>query len=87
MFFEVDSFSLGLQRAPIDTIETDSVGKAEILLVRGMKVKVVFEGTSVIREFIVPDTDEFFLIPAISTASDPFDISELPFNLAIRRTL
>jgi len=83
---EVDGFTLGLQRAPIATIETDSVGEAEIVLVRGMKVKVVFEGTSVIREFIVPDVDEFNLLTEISTAPDPFDITELPFNLAIRRT-
>ena len=83
---EVDGFTLGLQRAPIATIETDSVGEAELVLVRGMRVKVVFEGTSVIREFIVPNAD-FSLLTEISTSPDPFDITDLPFNLAIRRTL
>lgn len=86
-FLEVNSFAIGLQRASIGTIETDSRGEAEILLVRGMRVKVVFEGTSIIREFVVPDEGEFNILTVVSTATDPFEIKELPFNLAIRRTL
>jgi hypothetical protein len=84
---EVDAFVAGIQRKPIATITTDSAGHAEILLVRGLRVKVVFEGTSIIREFVVPDTDEFDLLDELSDSPDPFDVKEPDYNLALRRTL
>jgi hypothetical protein len=84
---EVDSLIVGLQRSPIGTITTDAVGKGELPLVRGQRVKVVFDGTSVIREFVVPDEAEFDLLSELGTSPDPFDIKSIEFPAAIRRTL
>lgn len=84
---EVDSFIVGVQRAPIGTITTAHDGKGELTLVRGMRIKVVFDGTSIIRELVVPDVSEFDLLSEIGTSPDPYDIKTPKFNLAIRRTL
>lgn len=84
---EVDAYVVGIQREPIGTVTTDSAGHAEISLIRGLRIKVVFEGTSLIREIVVPDASTFDLLTEMSSAPDPLDITELPFNLAIRRTL
>jgi hypothetical protein len=78
---------VGIQRKPIATITTNSKGRAETKLVRGLRVKVVFEGTSIIREFVVPDQIEFDLLDELSDFPDPFDIKVPDFNLALRRTL
>jgi len=86
-FLSVAGFNVGLNRAPIGTIVTDSIGEGELLLVRGLRLKVVIDGTSVIREIVVPDTDEFDLLALMGTAADPFDIQTPEFNLALRRTL
>jgi hypothetical protein len=84
---EADAFVVGIQRKPIATITTNSKGRAETKLVRGLRVKVVFEGTSIIREFVVPDQIEFDLLDELSDFPDPFDIKVPDFNLALRRTL
>lgn len=84
---EADTFVVGIQRRPIGTITTDATGHADIKLVRGLRIKVVFEGTSIIREFVVPDTDDFNLLDQLSDSPDPFDIREPDFHLALRRTL
>jgi len=82
---KVGNFHVGMNRASF-TIVTDNAGHAEVCLVAGLKVKVVFEGTNYIREFTVPDTD-FNLLDAMATAPDPFDIEEPKFPFSIRRTL
>ena len=84
---EVDTFTLGIQRGPIVTIVTDASGHAETKLVRGLQVKVVFEGTSVIREFVVPDEDDFNVLDKLGQFPDRFDLKEPDFHLALRRTL
>ena len=83
---QVGGFSVALQRAPI-TIETDNLGHAEVSLVRGLKVKVVFEGTSIIREITVPAATEFDLLTALGSSPDPFDIEIIPFPAAPRRSV
>jgi hypothetical protein len=83
---QVEGFKLTLTRQPI-TITTDSSGHAEVPLVRGSTWKVIFEGTSFIREFTVPDAVDFDLLSLLGAAPDPFRIVELQFPAAIRRTL
>lgn len=82
----VSGFTVALQRAPVTAV-TNNQGHAEIPLVRGLKVRAVFEGTSVIREFTVPDVDEFDLLSVLGSAPDPFKIVEIQFPAAPRRTL
>lgn len=82
----VDGFQIGLARAPKVMI-TDNLGHAEELLVRGSRVKVVFEGTSVIRDITVPDEEEFDLLALLAAAPDPFNPALPAFPFAIRRTL
>ena len=83
---QVESFKLTLTRQPI-TIVTDNSGHAEVPLIKGSKWKVVFEGTSFIREFTVPDAATFDLLALLGSAPDPFKIVEVQFPPAIRRTL
>jgi len=83
---QVEGFKLTLNRKPI-TIITDNTGHAEVPLVKGSKWKVVFEGTSFIREFTVPDEPSFDLLSLLGAAPDPFKIVEVQFPAAIRRTL
>lgn len=84
--FAVGSFQVALTRRPI-TITTDNTGHAEVPLVRGTRWKVIFEGTSFIREFTVPDAASFDLLSLLGAAPDPFRIVEVQFPPAIRRTL
>lgn len=82
----VSGYQVALSKDPIKMI-TNNAGHAEISLVRGLKLRVVIEGTSVIREIVVPDADEFDLLETISTGYDPFSITRLPFNAALRRSI
>jgi hypothetical protein len=82
----VEGFQVALNRAPI-TIKTDNAGHAEKSLVRGARFKVVFEGTTVIREIVIPDAPETDLLAEMGLAPDPFDIETPNFPFAIRRTL
>lgn len=84
--YMVDGLQIALTRAPI-TITTDNAGHAETPLVRGIRVKVVFEGTNLIREITVPDQSTFDLLTVLATATDPFSVSEPPFPFALRRTV
>jgi hypothetical protein len=84
--FTVEGFQVALSRKPI-TVKTDNAGQAEAVLVRGLKVKVVFEGTSVIREIQVPNTAEFDLLAELGAAPDPFRVVEVNFPAAPRRTV
>ncbi len=84
--FEVGGYQLALTRKPI-TIVTDNTGHAEVPLVIGSRWKVIFEGTSFIREFTVPDAASFDLLTLLGAAPDPFRIVEVQFPPALRRTL
>lgn len=84
--FQVDGFQIALTRRPI-TIVTDNTGHAETSLVIGTRWKVIFEGTSFIREFVVPSTPTFDLLSLLGAAPDPFKIVEVQFPAALRRTL
>lgn len=55
----------------VTTIET---GYASIDLLKGAQYKMIIEGTSFIREFVVPDTGPFDVLALAGTAPDPFDI-------------
>lgn len=83
---EVEGFQVALQRAPV-TITTDNSGHAEVSLVRGLKVKVVFEGTSIIRDITIPDEAETNLLQELANVADPYDIATPRFPWAIRRTV
>jgi hypothetical protein len=84
--FTVEGFQVALARQPI-TIKTNNAGEAQAVLVRGLKVKVVFEGTSVIREIQVPNTTSFDLLQQLGAAPDPFSVVELEYPAAPRRTI
>jgi len=83
--FSVEGFQIALTRRPI-TIVTSTSGHAEVPLVKGTRWKVIFEGTSFVREFVVPDAD-FDLLALLAAAPDPFKIVELQFPAAPRRTI
>ena len=83
---EVEGYQVALTRAPI-VIQTNNAGHAEVTLVRGLKVKVVFEGTSLIRDITVPDAAEFNLLSEMNSVPDPFDVADPNFPPAFRRTL
>jgi hypothetical protein len=82
----IDGFQIALNRAPI-SVETDNAGHAEITLVRGLKVKVVIEGTSLIREIQVPNVASFDLLTLMGQSPDPFSVLIPNFNPAPRRTI
>ena len=83
---QVEGFEVALIRGP-KTITTNNAGHAEVILVRGLKLKVVFEGTNFIREITVPDQDEFDLLTLMTTAPDPYSVAAHTFPSAIRRTI
>jgi len=83
---QVQGYQVALLRSPI-TITTNTSGHAEISLVRGLKVKVVFEGTSLIRDITIPDAATFDLLDLLANATDPHDVVEPLYPDAIRRTL
>lgn len=84
--FQVGDFQLSLTRRP-ETIVTDNTGHAEIPLIKGSTVKVVFVGTTLIRELVVPNTPEFDLMAVLGAAPDPLKIVDIVFPAAPRRTL
>jgi hypothetical protein len=83
---QVEGFQVALSRKPI-SVKTDNAGHAEVTLVRGLKVRVVFEGTGLIREIVVPNQASFDLLQLISTAADPYAVKTLDLPFAIRRTI
>lgn len=69
-------------------IETDMLGHAETMLVRGARVSVAIAGTSIVREITVPTTGtEFKLNAAIAAADDVFQVRVPDVPAAVRRTL
>ena len=83
---QVDGFQIALTRKPL-SVTTDNAGHAEVTLVRGLKVRVVFEGTGLIREIVVPNQSSFDLLTEISTSVDPYDAKTLGLPAAPRRTI
>lgn len=66
--------------------ESGSDGFIQFSLLRGAKVRVAIEGTSFVREFVVPNTASFDLLSVMASASDPFTIQTPPPYL-IRRAI
>jgi len=83
---EIGGYQVAMARDPI-TIETNNSGHAEVALVRGLKVKAVFEETSFIREFTVPDAPTFNILEVMGASPDPFNPAEIEYPTAPRRTL
>ena len=83
---QVDGFQVALSRKPL-SVTTDNAGHAEVTLVRGLKVKVVFEGTGLIREIVVPNAASFDLLQLMGTAADPYSVKTLDLPAALRRTV
>lgn len=83
----LEGFGVDLGRDGI-TLKTDNSGHAEANLVRGARVKVVFEGTSFIRTITVPAQSTFDLLDAVGAEDDQFD-KAVVLNLpaAPRRTI
>jgi hypothetical protein len=50
----VDGFQVGLGRVQVN-MRTNVNGHAELALIRGSSLRVVFVGTSLIRSIVVPD--------------------------------
>lgn len=72
---------------PAIEVETDSLGHAEVSLVRGALVDVVFIGTGVVRRITVPTTGTSFdLMGAVASADDNFQIQVPDIPQAIRRS-
>lgn len=59
-------------------VTTNEQGFAQVPLIRGGVYRAHFEGTSFMREFVVPDLAEFDLLPLLGTMPDPFDIAQAP---------
>jgi hypothetical protein len=60
------------------TYQADVDGKLSIPLLKGSKVVVAIEGTTVVREITVPTTDSFDLLQALGDAPDMFTVQTLP---------
>lgn len=68
-------------------IETDGTGSAELTLIKGSRVDVIIDGTSLVRRILVPDTGtEFDLMEPSLVLDDPFQIHEPDLPSAIRRS-
>jgi hypothetical protein len=83
---QVEGFQVALDRKLV-TVETDNAGHAEVTLVRGLRVKVVFEEIGLIREIIVPNAPTFDIMALVSAAPDPFSVAIPNLPAALRRTI
>jgi len=63
---------------------SDVNGFLAIPLMRGAKVRVAIEGTTLVREFVVPNTATFDLLATMGTAPDAFTIQTVPALLTRR---
>lgn len=64
----------------------DELGFLQFSVVRGAKVRVAVEGTTFVREFVVPDLPTFDLLSVMATAPDPFTV-QTPLPFLVRRTV
>jgi len=60
--------AVGLVEAAV-TIKTNGVGYAEVKLIKGMRVRLSFEGSRLVKEITVPESD-FNLFTIVSIAPD-----------------
>jgi hypothetical protein len=67
-------------------VEADQSGFLQALLPRGLRVKVAIEGTSFLREIMVPNTPTFDLLQAMALAPDQFTV-QTTAPLLTRRSL
>lgn len=74
--------------SPASTIvvEADSTGFLQVPLLRGSKMVVAVEGTSIVREITVPDLPVFDIMQAVSDIPDQFTVQEVA-PLLTRRSL
>jgi hypothetical protein len=83
---QVEGFQVALDRKLV-TIETDNAGHAEVTLVRGLRVKVVFEETGLVREITVPNAATFDILGLVAVAPDAFNLAVPNVPAAIRRSV
>jgi len=76
-------YHVAMSRAPI-ALKTDAAGHAEANLVKGLEVRVVFEGTSYVRDLKIPETGPVDLLTLLSTSKDIFDVVTLDIPAAAR---
>jgi hypothetical protein len=67
-------------------VDSDNEGFVALRLVQGTKIRVAIEGTSFVREFVVPMVPHFNLLQVMADAPDPFAI-QVPAQSIIRRAL
>ena len=67
-------------------VDSDDLGFLQLPLVQGVTVRVAIEGTTYVREFVVPATASFDLLQVMAAAPDPFTI-QVPAPFLIRRSL
>lgn len=65
-------------------VDSDDDGFLQLTVIRGATIRVAIEGTSYIREFVVPDATAFDLLTVMATATDPFTIQTTPPLLSRR---
>lgn len=67
-------------------VDSDDDGFLQLTAIRGAKVRVAIEGTSYVREFVVPNTPAFDLLTVMATVTDPFTV-QVPSPVLSRRTI
>lgn len=82
----VGGFAVGIARAPV-TVTTNNSGHAEMTLVRGLKGRMVFETTNMIREITIPDAASFDILELMASAPDPWSPVTPDYPAAPRRSL
>lgn len=78
----VNGYALG--EVATKTFVSDSTGFLAVPLVRGTKLRVAIEGTTLVREIVVPNATQFDLLSVMATAPDAFTIQTAP-SLLTRR--
>ena len=66
--------------------DADNTGTIDFSLVQGLRVIVAIEGSSLVREFVVPSTPTFDLLQTMAAAPDMFTV-QVPAPFLIRRSL
>jgi len=64
----------------------DAAGLVQVSLVKGATVRVAIEGSAMVREFVVPNSDSFNLLTAMTSAPDPFTV-QVTVPMLTRRSL
>jgi hypothetical protein len=80
------SGSAFIVQGPSKVVDSDNNGFLQMTLVRGSRCRVAIEGSTYVREFIVPDVASFDLMSVMAMSPDPFTVQQVPPQL-IRRSL